>query len=142
MLVWGESRGEPSDGKCAVAYIPLTRAKISGNTLAQEILRHAAFSCFNFGDPNRYQLLNPAAHGGTGSWAICWRIAAEARAGQSANPANGATHYVTRALWNRPPTNPTHAKWFEAPMIAKGTTKWIADVGGHVFATTPWSTHV
>lgn len=147
MMVWGEARGEPSDGKTAVAYIPLTRAKLSGNSLSAEILRRFAFSCFNMGDPNRYQLLTPAQHGGNGQWAACWKAAASARDGTASNPAQGATHYVVKIqagkpLWDRPAANPTYPKWFEHPYIESGKTKLVAIVGSHVFATTPWSTHV
>ena len=141
MLVWGESRGEPSDGQCAVAHIPLTRAKITGKDLKHECLRPFAFSCFNQTDPNRHKLLRPAENSTTGTWVRCWRIALEARLGQSANPAPEATHYVTKALWNRPAVNPAYPKWFEAPLVSSGKTKLVAEIGGQVFATTPWSPH-
>jgi hypothetical protein len=142
MLVWGEARGEPTDGASAVAHVPLTRSKLSGNSLKDEILRPYAFSCFNYSDPNRHLLLDPAGHGGMGSWAIAWRLALEARGGQSANLAEGATHYVTKKLWGRPTTNPTYPKWFEHEVIESGSTKLVATLGSHVFATTPWRKHL
>lgn len=145
MLVWGEARGEPSDGRAAVAHVPLTRMEKKNERryrlgkptvgLRSIILAKKQFSCFNVGDPNRDKLLHPVEHGGLGLWAHCWRSAAEAFDGQSSNPAQGATHYVVRSLWSRPAADATKPKWFEREAIVSGKTKFIAQVGSHVFAT-------
>lgn len=143
MLVWGEGRGEPSDGRCAIAHIPLERMKRrismgrkSGNTLRETILSPWQFSCFNANDPNRAKLLRPVEHEGLGLWAACWRTALEARMGQSVSPVPGATHYVVRRLWSRPTAVNRRPKWFEEPSIKSGRTRFLGLVGSHVFART------
>jgi hypothetical protein len=83
-------------------------------------------------------MMDPVAHGGLGTWAVCWRAAVEAIAGQTSDPTEGATHYVVKSLWNRPPLVALHPKWFEATEIASGRTKLKLEVGNHVFATCPW----
>lgn len=142
MLVWGEARSEPAEGRLAVAYVPITRLALRvqtprwGPNLAKTILKRSAFSCFNPLDPNRDKLLRPVDHEGLGTWAACWQSANEALKGQSENPAPGATHYVVRRLWSRPAADPSRPQWYEQPMIEDGETRLIAVIGSHIFART------
>ena len=145
MLVWGEARGEPPEGRVAVAHVPLTRLKKRNSvrsslnrkvTLRSIMLKRWQFSCFNKNDPNRVLLLRPVEAEGLGLWAACWRTAVEALMGHSANPAQGATHYVVRRLWSRPMAVVGRPQWFEHPLTEDGTTTFIAQVGSHVFART------
>jgi spore germination cell wall hydrolase CwlJ-like protein len=141
MLVWGEGRGEPPEGRSAIAHVPLTRKKKNGLSLRETILKHSRrgiyqFSCFAVNDPNRSKLLRPVECEGLGLWAACWRSAVEALTGQSANPAPGASHYVVRRLWSRPAAVPTKPLWYEHPCVTSGVTSFVAAIGGHVFART------
>lgn len=137
MLVWGEGRGEPPEGRSAIAHVPLTRMSLKlGTSLREIILKKKQFSCFNANDPNRAKLLRPVEHEGLGLWAACWRTACEAMTGQSVSPAHGATHYVVRKMWAQPAVNPTRPQWFERPCIVDGHTVMVAAVGGHIFART------
>ncbi len=55
LLVYGEARGESLDGKAAVAWVALNRAKKGGwfgDTLKDVILKPYQFSCFLPGDSN------------------------------------------------------------------------------------------
>ena len=141
MLVWGEARGETTEGQLAVAHVPLTRLKDRiankrkyGNSLREIILTPFQFSCFNTNDPNRAKLLRPVEGEGLALWAACWSTAVAAMSGQSENPAPGATHYVVRRLWSRPSAVGRRPKWFEESCIKSGKTSFIASIGSHVFA--------
>lgn len=50
----GECRGEPNEGRRAVAHVLLNRLQVGrwGHTLAQVCLAHAQFSCWLQSDPN------------------------------------------------------------------------------------------
>ena len=56
--VYGEARGEPKNGKLAVAHVLINRWKrtdgqfAKDDTLATTCLRHLQFSIWNAGDPN------------------------------------------------------------------------------------------
>ncbi len=61
--IWGEARGEPIQGKLAVAHVVLNRVKAQsyyGKTIRDVILKPWQFSCFNENDPN---LLAPVRKG-------------------------------------------------------------------------------
>ncbi|CAF1237014.1 unnamed protein product [Adineta ricciae] len=57
--VWGEARGEPDEGKAAVAHVVINRAK-SGNAYGEGIegvcRKDQQFSCWNKDDVNRGQI--------------------------------------------------------------------------------------
>ncbi len=58
--IWGEARGEPLEGKVAVAHVILNRARIGGwwgDTIERVVLRRWQFSVWNRGDPNRPKML-------------------------------------------------------------------------------------
>jgi len=59
LAVYGEARGEPIEGKIAVASVIMNRLKRNGwygKDLYEVILKPYQFSCFNPGDPNRRRL--------------------------------------------------------------------------------------
>lgn len=137
MLVWGEARGEPIDGKVAVAHTVLNRLSLSphfGQTLKEIILKPWAFSSFNPNDPNRDKLLEPLKHGSIAEWASALLTAHNAMNGVSPDTSNGATHYVTVDLWNRQTPDGRDPKWFEAPEIQAEHTVETARIGNQVFA--------
>lgn len=137
MLVWGEARGEPQEGKDAVAHTVLNRLSLSphyGKTLKEVILKPWAFSSFNPNDPNRQKLLEPLKHGSMAEWASALMVAHNALSGVSQDTSNGATHYVVVDLWNRQCPEGRDPKWFEAPEILAGHTIEKARIGNQVFA--------
>lgn len=140
--VWGEARGESPKGRTAVAHVILNRARLKKRSIADVLLAPWQFSCFNKADPNRDKIDKLVASGGKsislGEWAVCWRAAVEALAGQTADNTGGATHYCVRKLWARPTKPGAKPKWHELPCIADGTTKRTAVIDSHVFATTKW----
>ncbi|MFN4017505.1 MAG: cell wall hydrolase [Reyranella sp.] len=135
--LWGEARGEPHDGKAAVAWVIRNRASrarfspdLFGRAGAAAAVCQAPwqFSCWNEADPNRAKLLvlKPI------DMAIEMQIATDVLAGAIEDPTNGADHYHTidAPSWARawPPT------W--AP-----TMREVARFGGHVFYDSrrlPW----
>jgi N-acetylmuramoyl-L-alanine amidase len=137
MLVWGEARGEPQEGKDAVAHSVLNRLSLSphfGHTLKEVILKPWAYSSFNANDPNRQKLLDPVAHGSRSEWASALTTAHNAMNGVTADASNGATHYVVVDLWRRQCPEGRDPKWFEAPEVDAGHTRETARIGNQVFA--------
>ena len=63
--IYGEARGEPLEGKIAVAWTVVNRFRkgswLSGRTLAATALKRKQYSCWNKGDPNREQIDNITA---------------------------------------------------------------------------------
>lgn len=127
--LWGEARGEPEDGKRAVAWVIRNRASRSRfagallgtpGAVARVCRAPWQFSCWNEGDPNRAKLLALPVDRMAGEMAI----AAAVLDGGLGDPTHGADHYHTidapawATLW--PPD------W--AP-----TMQEVARFGGHVF---------
>lgn len=125
----GEARGEPDDGKAAVAWVIVNRAcrvRFAGDgagrigAIAKVCLAQWQFSCWNANDPNRAYLERAPAS----AYAAERAIAEAVLAGVIPDPTNGADHYHTidapawADVW--PPS------W--AP-----TMREVARFGGHVF---------
>jgi len=109
-LVAGEARGEPYEGKVAVAWVARNRV-LSGQDLwfgrgwHGVILKPWQFSCFNAKDPNRLKLANPYRGFGEQVWRACYRAAAGVYFGFEGDPTHGADHYHTEAVdpsWKDP----------------------------------------
>lgn len=118
--VWGEARGEPYDGKLAVACVMVNRwRRVDGqfardDTLASACLRHLQFSAWNAGDPNFAALQRVQVDDQV--FRECLRavlVAVDA----VADPTVGAVHY--------------HAKGV-LPDWARGHRP-SATIGGHLF---------
>lgn len=102
--VWGEARGEPVEGKIAVAWVVRNRFEsrkwFAGKTLAETCTKPWQFSCWNEKDPNRAKLdtvtMNDQAY------QECMYAAIAAVRGLIPDPTSGATHYKvvgTSASW-------------------------------------------
>lgn len=136
LTLWGEARGEPIEGRVAVASVirNRARARYRGQTIAEVCLWPAQFSCWspNGGAANYAHLMGVAralADGGVPPWSdveraiydeTCW-IASGIVEGLIRDRVRGATHYLTESLFvSTPPT------W------AKGVVP-VCRVGRHVF---------
>lgn len=127
--LWGEARGEPTEGQVAVAWVIRNRAergRFAGRLFGQEgavafvCLAPWQFSCWNEGDPNRTKLLVLAEDQFVDQLAI----ASNVLDGLVADPTNGADHYHTI----EPPA------WAQAwPPDWAPTMRETARFGGHVF---------
>ncbi len=127
--LWGEARGEPDQGKVAVAWVIANRA--SRPAFAGHLLGRAGavdrvckapwqFSCWNLDDPNRAQLiaLHPIA------MAVELQIATDVLKGDLSDPTNGADHYHTIDA----------PAWATAwPPGWAASMRQTARFGGHVF---------
>jgi len=112
--LWGEARGEGETGQKAVAAVICTRVMrgaryqakwgtphplFGDGTFKQACLRPRQFSCWNAGDPNlpkmkALNLTDPALAG-------LLRIAEDAVDGRIIDPTGGATHYLTKAAYDK-----------------------------------------
>ena len=96
--VYGEARGEPQEGRLAVAHVILNRMRAGGwwgQSVSEVCLKRWQFSCWNPGDPNRKRLFQVELH--DKDLMGCARACLDALAG-SADPTGGATHYHATSL--------------------------------------------
>jgi spore germination cell wall hydrolase CwlJ-like protein len=127
--LWGEARGEPSEGQIAVAWVirnRATRARFADRLLGHDgavawvCLAPRQFSCWNESDPNRAKLLmlrDDQCRGQVG-------VALSVLDGLVADPTHGADHYHTI----NPPA------WASAwPPDWAPSMRETARFGGHVF---------
>lgn len=119
--LWGEARGDVSEGRVAIAWVVTNRvARDSwyGNTV-EEVCRYPKqFSCWNNGDPNLPKLLAVTATDPV--LRECLDIAAAAVNGAlgGPDPTAGSTHY--------------HAPMNPVPKWARGHVA-VAIIGKHLF---------
>lgn len=117
--VFGEARGEPYEGKLAVAHVILNRARRPGwwgKSIGKVCLKKWQFSCWLPGDPNRRVIEN--ADLDIPLMRECLKACLEAAAG-APDPTGGAAHYYATSM-------PTPPKW------AKGKTPDVV-IGRHAF---------
>lgn len=97
--LWGEARGEGTQGMHAVANVILNRTKIAenkggfwwGNNVIQVCQKPYQFSCWNRSDPNFRKLQN--VNDKDLHFATALRLARRAVIGQLEDITEGATHY-------------------------------------------------
>jgi N-acetylmuramoyl-L-alanine amidase len=91
--VFGEARGEPHEGRLAVAHVILNRVRVGGwwgASISEACLKRWQFSCWNPGDPNRPRLFQIELD--DRDLLGCTRACVEALSG-APDPTGGATHY-------------------------------------------------
>lgn len=130
LTLWGEARGEPLDGKIAVASVIRNRVK-AGQSYRAVCLAPFQFSCWNDGDDENHRKLmsltrqllmqEPARDTLQPTFLSCARVADQTIAGITADPTKGATHYVTIDLLNAHPP-----KWLSAMKLTRV-------IGNHAF---------
>lgn len=118
--VWGEARGEPAEGRIAVAHVVLNRLRsrkwFGGRSVTEVCMRPWQFSCWNESDPNfrsmHFLTLDQEP------FQDAYLAALAAIRGYTPDPTGGATHY--------------HATSIKPPAWARGQTP-CATIGRHVF---------
>ena len=107
--LWGEARGEPREGRIAVACVILNRVARAqdhrrrkgtrfwwGETAKEVCLKPFQFSCWLAADPNLPKML--AVTDADKDFAACLAIARDALAGRLVDTTGGATHYINPRL--------------------------------------------
>jgi len=94
LTVWGEARGEPFQGKKAVAFVILNRAIKRNQSIKDVCLAAQQFSCWNVNDPNYKLINNPKFNINTSSMVDIIEVIHEAL-GNANDPTKGSTHYCT-----------------------------------------------
>jgi len=100
--IWGEARGEPQQGKVAVAWVVLNRA--AGKKKLGEVCRAKwQFSCWNPDDPNRAKMANVTLADPV--YRDCMLAALSVVQGRAGpDPTEGSKHYHTKDVtpyWSR-----------------------------------------
>lgn len=121
--VWGEARGDGTEGMQAVANVAMNRVAVSeardgywwGNDIISVCQKPYQFSCWNRSDPNYKQLL--AVTEKDIHYATAVRIARRAVAGSLDDLTHGATHYHAQSA---------------TPDWAAGQVP-VATIGHHIF---------
>lgn len=113
LVIWREARGEPAEGRVAVAYCILNRvARPSwwGHDIMSVVSKKWQFSSMT--DPKDVQLTTwPQSN--DPSWLDCLAIASGAIDGTIPNPAPGADHYFDTSIIKNPP------KWADKDRFVK-----------------------
>lgn len=115
--IYGEARGETTEGQLAVGLVILNRYRsnkwFSGNTIAETCLKAKQFSCWNLDDPNCEKIKTA----GEKELKKYWKMAESLLKGDVADITNGATHYHTKQI---------------KPSWSKGKMP-CAEIGNHLF---------
>lgn len=121
LLIWGEARGEPLEGKWAVGWVVRNRVYAErkyGKGWQGVMLKKKQFSAFNEGDVNRKKMeemvFMPRRWG---KLKECFEVAFNVFFGMGTDYSNGATHYYRKEL---------------SPSWARKMVK-TAEIGDHVF---------
>tara|TARA_Y100000310_G_scaffold247602_1_gene253227 strand:- start:13530 stop:13958 length:429 start_codon:yes stop_codon:yes gene_type:complete len=121
LLIWGEARGEPPEGKWAVGWVVRNRVyaeRSYGKGWQGVMLKKKQFSAFNEGDVNREKMEEVVFMPGRwGELKECFVVAFNVFFGMGSDYSNGATHYFRKEL------SPSWARKMEK----------TAEVGDHVF---------
>ena len=130
LTLYAEARGEPAEGRAAVAWVIKTRAATRQQTIQCVCLQKNQFSCWWGSDSNSQALFARAAAMLAGDAAVhaeaAWletrAIARRVLTSELPDPVAGADHYLTTALYRAP----------ACPAWAKGMTV-TATIGHHTF---------
>jgi N-acetylmuramoyl-L-alanine amidase len=120
--IMGEARGESDQGKVAVGWVILNRARSGkwfggGGDIFSVCRKPYQFSCWNPGDPNFPIITN--ARVGDSDFDACLVAAKQVLSGSVADPTGGATHY--------------YAEYIAAPSWTQHPAKFTVQIGVHKF---------
>jgi N-acetylmuramoyl-L-alanine amidase len=95
--VWGEARGEPREGKYAVAWVVRNRLEHhptwQGKTVMEVCRSPWQFSCWNIQDPNYTKVVALTMEDLI--FVTCLHIAVDVLGNEVASPVGRATHYYS-----------------------------------------------
>ena len=118
--VYGEARGEPHQGRLAVAWVIRNRWEsdkwFGRGSIKDVCLRPYQFSCWNADDPNQSGLMKLSPDNSV--LQVCLYAAVGALRGMEADPTMGATHYFA---------------YMSAPVPKWAVGKHFLSIGGHRF---------
>lgn len=124
--LFGEARGEPREGKHAVVWVIVNRARIGraygGPELDGVCLKRKQFSCWNVYDPMRAKIKAATFT----KLANCVAAAHEVLTGKVPDPTGGATHYLNPEMTRRIRGDGKLPSW------AEGVTP-VKIIGAHHF---------
>ncbi len=139
--IYGEARGEPIDGKIAVANVVLNRTRIAqelfkergkvfshlfGNgTVAGACLRPYQFSCWNEKDPNSEKVKKIKAS--DLYFAECITVAKMALAGLCIDNTQGSTHYHVTSI-GFPPSWKGNGEPDKEPVVIIGSHSFYNNI--------------
>lgn len=112
--IMGEARGEPEQGKIAVGWVILNRARSGkwfggGGDIFAVCRKPYQFSCWDPGDPNLSIITR--ARAGDPVFDECLAAAKKVLSGSVADPTGAATHYfanyISTPAWAKSPANLT-----------------------------------
>ena len=115
--IWGEARGEPFEGKVAVAWVIINRSRMPGwwgEDIRSVCTARWQFSCWFDAQAERVRFVDERNE----KFAACLDVAKRVMAGEIADPTGGADHY--------------YADYIAAPKWARGRTP-TAKIGRHLF---------
>jgi spore germination cell wall hydrolase CwlJ-like protein len=127
-MIYGEARGEPRNGKIAVAYSAVNRAV--KKSVCDVVLAPMQYSIFNNNPALRAAAKSPYIEPrqkntiDNESWARSVDVAQMVLAGKVADPTDGATHYIADQVMR--------AKGYKYPRWSRQYTQ-VAEIGGHRF---------
>ena len=129
LTIWSEARGEPAEGRAAVAWVIQNRSTTRHQTIQAACLQRNQFSCWWGSDANSQALyakaealLMGAPTHADPAWLETAGIAHKVLTGTLLDPTGSADHYMTTALYASP----------ECPVWAKGMTA-TRTIGRHTF---------
>lgn len=114
--LYGEASNQPFQGKLAVAYVIMNRARERHQSPAGVCLAPKQFSCWNAGDPNVTRIERVTVENTV--FCQCIVIALIAQEKSMPDPTNGANHY--------------YADYIKTPSWAK-SMEVKAKIGAHIF---------
>lgn len=136
---WAEARGEGEDGMIAVVSTIANRVAdakrykakwktphvlYGDGTFKSACLRRSQFSCWNEGDPNLPKI--KAVTSEDPQFRLAMAIARDAVEDNLADPTGGATHYLTKAAFDKAPAG--HWCKRKPPLCS---------IGSHIFFRNP-----
>lgn len=108
LTVYGEARGEPIEGRIAVAWVIKNRAAHRQQSIQKVCLAQWQFSCWWGFDANALAVRDRAFRVLTGevvadaAWLQTLTLAHQVLVGAVADPTGQADHYLTTALYHDP----------------------------------------
>ena len=119
VLIKQEAEGEPFEGKVAVSFVVVNRARKYRRSIKDVILDPYDFSCWNTNSLTRMRIDDISSS----MWYDCQKAAAASLYELSKDPTSGAVYYINPKISNPPPS------WWNTDTDPTSEVK----IGKHVF---------